>query len=920
MFTVDFLELCRLCLVKEGVSVPIFEGEGDAHQLVKKIDVCLPVKVEKDDELPKKICDSCLLKVESVYQFWNITANAEKQLLQWLSELKTDDRISSNNATIETEQLMLKEEAVENEQSSEVSKTVDKTEVVLQVEDKKSEEEEDEEETESDDGSNSEESGDDLGDGRGKEEGESEDEPDGELEPTTFVNVSLCDEAGPSGLQQQQAQQVQAQAAPAEVPSTSKVVAAPAASGSSSGYFMVFHQPPLNANRSSLLTNSQNVGQLQKFGINVNGKECVSKPVIGKPYMTTTNDRCRLGLFLTASEPSVPQAVPKYPTDVSKFQFNNLKNENCNRLCMDIANSRSEHGLLHHQGHNSISVFTVGSQSQVPTLTRSQLTQPVAKPYTAVTKSELFTGNSHGQARLVALLPQSQTTPALTVSSTLQLPVSQVKEPTMLNNLSINCESQFSLSRFPPSYVIQQPSLVVSEPNLVNIKKKDKVRCLAPKLEPYILQPAVKLVSSANEPCKTQSAMQTMFPVNELYKPVIIEPKKVNINNKEGSVSSSLPFVNQVHQNHNLKKVSTTEENQKNIPENSPSSTSNNIRMSITTKENQKNNPENSASSTSNNIKKSISGAEKLDSVPTSQSNIIEEILNNCRKRYIDSCFPSDTYKCQICEREFPTSRKLWEHKRSHVTEKKHICDICEKAFKSSAQLIKHKWIHAEKKDYVCDICGFATVYKDSLHVHRKRHVKDFRYKCEVCGRGFYYNHELRSHALNHIVGQAYQCNICGKAFRQPSTLSFHINSVHKKVESFKCDHCEKTFSTKRSLVSHLRNHERRKHFLCDICGKGVTSTESLSAHRRLHTGERPYVCDLCGKTSNTRNMFRVHLRTHTGEKPYTCDVCDKLFTQRSSLVIHKRTHTGQRPYKCVACSKGFVSKSALNSHKKVHG
>ncbi|KAJ8675117.1 hypothetical protein QAD02_010903 [Eretmocerus hayati] len=85
--SLDCLELCRLCLEKERVSVPIFENEGDVRQIFLKITACLPVKVSRDDKLPKKICDDCLYKVELFYQFWNTTANAEKQLLQWLGEV-----------------------------------------------------------------------------------------------------------------------------------------------------------------------------------------------------------------------------------------------------------------------------------------------------------------------------------------------------------------------------------------------------------------------------------------------------------------------------------------------------------------------------------------------------------------------------------------------------------------------------------------------------------------------------------------------------------------------------------------------------------------------------------------------------------------------------------------------------------------
>ncbi|XP_015589813.2 zinc finger protein 37 isoform X6 [Cephus cinctus] len=92
MSSLDYLDLCRLCLVKDRVSVPIFEGEGDVRQIFLKIAACLPVKVAREDKLPKKICDDCVYKVELFYQFWNTTANAEKQLLQWLGEVGLEEK------------------------------------------------------------------------------------------------------------------------------------------------------------------------------------------------------------------------------------------------------------------------------------------------------------------------------------------------------------------------------------------------------------------------------------------------------------------------------------------------------------------------------------------------------------------------------------------------------------------------------------------------------------------------------------------------------------------------------------------------------------------------------------------------------------------------------------------------------------
>jgi protein-arginine kinase activator protein McsA len=68
------------------------------------VQICL-LQVARDDKLPKKICDDCMCKLDSAYQFWNTTANAEKQLLQWLGEIANDDKKSVPSNTIETEQV-----------------------------------------------------------------------------------------------------------------------------------------------------------------------------------------------------------------------------------------------------------------------------------------------------------------------------------------------------------------------------------------------------------------------------------------------------------------------------------------------------------------------------------------------------------------------------------------------------------------------------------------------------------------------------------------------------------------------------------------------------------------------------------------------------------------------------------------------
>ncbi|XP_046747061.1 zinc finger protein 287-like isoform X7 [Diprion similis] len=272
MSSLDYLDLCRLCLMKDRVSVPIFEGEGDVRQIFLKIAACLPVKVAREDKLPKKICDDCVYKVELLYQFWNTTANAEKQLLQWLGEVGLEDKQGYvtgvlNPSTMKQEEnnssglggaaiqvtgvqpgigigvidnmglgmpLIIPSStqqqltAVPMDTSTGPIQPIQPIqqavpgpssqpghEQITQSQTNATTHQQDEEEDTSEDEENSDDDCD--GDDGLPVKEESEEDPNNSrtIEPTTFVNVSLaCDEAGPSGLQQQKIVEIPEMAMP----------------------------------------------------------------------------------------------------------------------------------------------------------------------------------------------------------------------------------------------------------------------------------------------------------------------------------------------------------------------------------------------------------------------------------------------------------------------------------------------------------------------------------------------------------------------------------------------------------------------------------------------------------------------------------------------------------------------------------
>ena len=104
--------------------------------------------------------------------------------------------------------------------------------------------------------------------------------------------------------------------------------------------------------------------------------------------------------------------------------------------------------------------------------------------------------------------------------------------------------------------------------------------------------------------------------------------------------------------------------------------------------------------------------------------------------------------------------------------------------------------------------------------------------------------------------------------------------------------------------------------FSCDApgCEKTFTSKKSLVEHNRTHTGERPYECSICFATFSQLSSMQKHKKgIHDQSQPYLCDQCGRAFSQISNLIRHKRIHSGEKPYECKECGKKFISGSNLS-------
>ncbi|KAJ8405676.1 hypothetical protein AAFF_G00316560, partial [Aldrovandia affinis] len=97
----------------------------------------------------------------------------------------------------------------------------------------------------------------------------------------------------------------------------------------------------------------------------------------------------------------------------------------------------------------------------------------------------------------------------------------------------------------------------------------------------------------------------------------------------------------------------------------------------------------------------------------------------------------------------------------------------------------------------------------------------------------------------------------------------------------------------------------------------GVHVDESY--HVDVGTNQKRWQCRLCEKSYTSKYNLVTHILGHSGIKPHGCGQCGKLFKQLSHLHTHMLTHQGTRPHKCQACHKAFTQTSHLKRHMMQH-
>ncbi|XP_076226938.1 uncharacterized protein LOC116432788 isoform X6 [Nomia melanderi] len=766
MSSLDYLDLCRLCLVKDRASVPIFEGEGDERQIFLKIAACLPVKVAREDKLPKKICDDCVYKVESFYHFWNTTANAEKRLLQCLGEVGVDGGKQGYVSNVFNPNVMKQEQSTENRLDGSVMQQVGEhqnnmgmgmmdnmglgipmimsntnqqqqitsvpmdtsgssvqnvqavpgpssqtTHNQISQNQTSSTQQEDEEESSEDD-----ENSDDECDG---DEGlpvkeESEEDPNSRtIEPTTFVNVSLaCDEAGPSGLQQQKI---------AEMPEMP--IPQPADGDPKTGYSQDSPDP-----RGIFLYDKESV-VMKKWQI---------LEFDGKPYYAFVPE---------GDTPLLDEEIPEQIEELVEAEEDkqNLVKVECLYNEEELQYHSSEEKLYEDEEH-----LLNGIAEQ-----RDEEDEDV--------KPIILNGSIEGENDKIGDLYQVKVQGSMvTIEKLMSTEVDEKKV-----DYQQDTEEQDIYTEQEQLEQLEEVEDVEETDQLDQIEQVE-----------YLEEEILEAANNHATPTKTRRKISRSTGgalkckvCSEMFSSAISFRKHVAwTHKKKVCIQEDGAYICAVCDYRTLKKslfAAHLERKHETWSRKRP----NNMLFPCAT----------------------------CGFVCRSKHSLQSHFIRKHTDRY--------EHQCKFCSKKFKVKGDLTNHVRFHHKEKPVNCDVCGKLCQNSGSLYVHqKWAHYKPK-YECHICKRRMVTQENLDQHLlTQHEKREKIVCAECGKTFTKKDSFKRHMAVHTGCKPHSCLICNKPFARRSQLRQHL-LIHTGKRPFVCDICGKAFTQKPGLICHRKTH-----------------------------------------------------------------------------------------------------------------
>lgn len=182
-------------------------------------------------------------------------------------------------------------------------------------------------------------------------------------------------------------------------------------------------------------------------------------------------------------------------------------------------------------------------------------------------------------------------------------------------------------------------------------------------------------------------------------------------------------------------------------------------------------------------------------------------------------------------------------------------------------QMLTHGYHPNQKYQFVCDICKQRFTPRGSSKCNMSIHKYDVDLKCQ----GKSTTHIEKNCKSKFDLEYEFKCNVCEKQFSRKCNLKTHMFIHESNPElkyRFKCDVCARGFIYKCYLKTHMLTHEcnpeLKYQFKCDVCERGFVEKYNLKIHmlRHEHNPELKHLfkCDVCEKRLTSKGNLKRHM------------------------------------------------------------
>ena len=263
--------------------------------------------------------------------------------------------------------------------------------------------------------------------------------------------------------------------------------------------------------------------------------------------------------------------------------------------------------------------------------------------------------------------------------------------------------------------------------------------------------------------------------------------------------------------------------------------------------------------------------------------------------------------------------------------EEVHKCDMCEKSFFTGKSLEAHRYTR-HGKETKCDSCKESLVYREARGNRGRFFLQS--HKCEFVHEEK--NKENEDHQVHkgtiikkeHLSDEEiHKCDMCEKSFFTGKSLEAHRYTIHGK--EIKCDSCKESFVYRETLEKHVRLfHEKNKNPINFSMADLETEKEQETDGGEFGIGNNKG--DIRKQIRKHDNNVKKEKRTEKEDKKRKItnqekkestivnkslqyDICEESFVKEVTLKNDKKKV--HEDHKCEICDKSFIHAAALKQH-----